>query len=213
MRALGILAIVVVSAALATVLWVNLPWVAANTTTINSAIAFLTILGSLAVFWSLIQTSEQFRASQKQAERESTERQIARLDALVLEVEVNEAVCAEILARPEYAEGNPVPEARFHTLVLQEALGLGTVTDVTTRKALWNAFRLMGVANSLMGRALDVMYMEHFTDPRDMLSREGRAKRTERLMTTATGHVAAVQRLLYTVRSSLVASRDRLADR
>ena len=207
MKFLGALILLILLTVVGAWWWVGSPWVVANSDLVDRALAFSSIVGAILVFLSLILTVHQFRTTQKQTAEQIRTQHNAQIDAAIYEVVVNQTVCKELVTHPEYNDGTLIPESKFHLGILEKTLALGCVGDDSVRYELWNAYRLMSIVNSLLGRALDVMYMEHVTDPRDAMSRNGRDIRKKRLMQETAKHVEKISSILDDLKPQLEAMR------
>lgn len=187
---------IVAAAVLAAWGWAEWAWVSTHSDEIARALTFLTFVGSFLVFLSVILTVSQFRTTQKQAVEVERAQRIAKLDALLLEINVNRGACIALSKISPSAESVTVPEARFETGVLQLALAAGSLSGEPVRQLLWNVYIQLLVSNRLLNRALDVMYFEHIADPRNSLSQSGRETRIRKLESQALTHINTLSPLL-----------------
>jgi len=158
------------------------------------------VLGLVISAVSLAFAFFQFQSAQ-QNQRKLAERQLAsRFATLEAELRINVHVCAnELLKSQACHDGDdalPVPESRFHTTILEQALGRGDIVQSDLRNALWNLYRLMSTANSLLTQAGFIRHTEHIADPRDQMLTSGRRSKVNDLVNNAMAFTKQAQTLL-----------------
>lgn len=119
-------------------------------------------------------------------ERERKLRHISRMETLQAELEINLHICEnEIIAsykKNSNLDSLPVPESRFVYSMLKATLSSGEIIDNKTRNSLWNSLRSMEIINSLLTQALQILHMEHISDPKNQILSSGRRVKVKQLV-------------------------------
>lgn len=101
----------------------------------------------------------------------------SRFSAFIQETKINILATAEIL---KSLNNNAIPESRFELTNIRNQLTKGEI-DKANLINVWNAYRLMKSANSLLNQAIDVQRNEHLIDPQNSVLTKGRRTEVNRL--------------------------------
>ncbi len=119
---------------------------------------------------------------------------------LVSELEINLHICRNELgdiSQPESADvALPIPETCFHSTILGQALAGNDIADSEMRTVLWNAYRQLNTANSLLEQAKLIRHTEHIANPRDMQLIGGRRMKVNSLLLNVSRIVRVVDPLV-----------------